>query len=66
MTLRESALFCEGALYRTIETAWWNEVMARQKKLKKSAGLYIEGPKEQTPEEQEKILIAIFEPMVKK
>ena len=66
MTLREAALYCEGAIHRVIESAWWGELMARQKKLKKSPDLYISGPDDQSAEEQEKILRAIFEPMVKK
>ena len=40
--------------------------MARQKKLHKSVDMYFQEPGGQSPEEQEKILAGIFEPMMAK
>ena len=65
MTLREVALYSEGAAYRMISLAWHTEAFARQKRLQPLDKILKEPMKEQTPEEQEKVLRAIFEPMVK-
>lgn len=66
MTLREAAMICEASLYRIVEAAYWGEVMARQKTLKKSVDDYMTTPKSQSPEELEKHIHAIFQPLVKK
>ena len=63
MTLREVALFCEGAVYRSIHLAWHIEAFARQKRLPPLDKVIGQRPREQSPDEQERILRSIFEPM---